>query len=223
LPDKFPYKEQPYQPGTVFKLLGGAQSSVVKLRGKDRLGVLNALAGNASAIAKRDPREFVQLQKDIETVGIDHLIASFEGHLKRNGAEAIWQELLELNPFILSMLFGQPIVLLQSGASVGGLRFTGYGNKIADFLTENALTHNAALVEIKRPKTPLLGRQYREGVYPPSRELMAAVTQVLDQRHKLVTLPIRLRHTPTRCRVRPFPGIEFGVGRRFHISSYAEQ
>lgn len=37
------------------------------------------------------------------------------------------------------------------------------------------------------------------------------------------SLPIRLRHTPTRCRVRPFAGIEFGVGRCFHITSDAEQ
>lgn len=62
LPEKYPYKERAYKPGTVFKLLGGTQSSLVTLRGRDRLGVLQVIANNASAIADRDPQEFVQLK-----------------------------------------------------------------------------------------------------------------------------------------------------------------
>lgn len=50
-----------------------------------------------------------------------------------------------------------------------------------------------------------------------------AAIELLCDNEDVYSLPIRLRHTPTRCRVRPFPGIEFGVGRRFHISSEAEQ
>lgn len=186
-PGQFEFKERPYKPGTVFKLLGGSKSSVVKLRGKDRLGLINALVSNAEAIARRDPKEFVQLQKDIEVVGLDRLIASFEAHMQRNSIESAWQRLLELNPFLLSMLFGQPIVVLRPSASVGGQTLDGGGTKIVDFLAANPLTHNAALVEIKRPKTPLLGSEYRGGVHPPSRELMGSVTQVLDQRLKLLT------------------------------------
>lgn len=161
---------------------------MVNLRGKDRVSVLNAIAGNANAIAKRDPREFVQLQKDIEIVGLDKLIDAVDSHIGRNSAESVWQTLLELNPFILSMLFGQPIVLLQAGASVGGQTLSGSGTKIADFLAKNALSHNAVLVELKRPNTALLAHtEYRGGVFGPSKELMGAVTQVLDQRVKLTT------------------------------------
>lgn len=187
LPDKFPIKEPPYRAGTVYKLLGGSLGGTVKLRGKDRAALLGAIATNARDIAKRDPQEFVQLQKDIEIASLDQLIASIEKHIKRNSDEAAWQTLLEINPFILSMLFGQPIVLLQSGASVGGQAITGAGTKIVDFLTKNTVTHNAAIVEIKRPNTPLFSREYRGGVYPPSWDLIGAVTQVLDQRLKLVT------------------------------------
>lgn len=187
LPDQFPIKEPPYKAGTIYKLLGGSLGGAVKLRGKDRVGLLSAIATNASNIAKRDPKEFVQLQKDIEIASLDHLIASVEKHIKRNSDEAAWQTLLEINPFILSMLFGQPIVLLQAGASVGGQTVTGAGTKIVDFLTKNTVTHNAAIVEIKRPKTKLFSREYRGGVYPPSWDLIGAVTQVLDQRLKLVT------------------------------------
>lgn len=187
-PEKYALKERPYKAGTVFKLLGGTQASAVMLRGQDRVGVLQAIANNAAAIAERDPKEFVQLQKDIEIVSLDKLIDAVRSRINKNSAEGAWQSLLELNPFLLSMLFGQPVVLLQTSASVGGQRLTGHGTKIADFLTKNALTHNAALVEIKRPKSPLLNKkEYRGGVYGPSRELMGAVTQVLDQRYKLLT------------------------------------
>ncbi|WP_344696408.1 Shedu immune nuclease family protein [Sphingomonas rosea] len=187
-PTKYPLRERPYKAGTVFKLLGGSKISAVTLRGQDRVGLLQALASNASAIADRDPAEFVQLQKDIEIVSLDKLIDAVRRRINRNSAESAWQSLLEINPFLLSMLFGQPVVLLQAGASVGGQRLTGHGTKIADFLTSNALTHNAALVEIKRPKTPLLNKtEYRGGVLGPSRELMGAVAQVLDQRYKLMT------------------------------------
>lgn len=187
LPSRFPVKEQPYRTGTIYKLLGGSQSGTVKLRGKDRASLLVAIATNAREIAQRDPQEFVQLQKDIEIASLDQLIASVERHIVSNSDEGAWQTLLELNPFILSMLFGQPIVLLQPSASVGGQTVTGSGTKIVDFLTKNTITHNASIVEIKRPKTPLFSRQYRGGVHPPSWHLIGAVTQVLDQRLKLVT------------------------------------
>lgn len=186
-PDQHQFQERPYKPGTVFKLLGGSKSSVVTLRGKDRVGLLNAVTANAEAIAARDPEEFVQLQKDIEVVSLDRLITSFDAHMRRNSIESAWQRLLELNPFLLSMLFGQPIVILRPSASVGGQKIGGGGTKITDFLAANTLTHNAALVEIKRPKTPLLASEYRGGVHPPSRDLMGSVTQVLDQRLKLLT------------------------------------
>jgi len=151
------------------------------------VSVLNAVAANAEAIAARDPKEFMQLQKDIEVVSLDRLIASFEVRIRRNSVESVWQRLLELNPFLLCMLFGQPIVILRPSASVGGQTIGGGGTKITDFLAANLLTRNAALVEIKRPKTPLLASEYRGGVYPPSRDLMASVTQILDQRLKLLT------------------------------------
>src|SRR5208283_4533055 len=37
------------------------------------------------------------------------------------------------------------------------------------------------------------------------------------------TLPIRLTHTPTTCRVRPVAGIKLSIGRCFYFASDAEQ
>jgi uncharacterized membrane protein YgaE (UPF0421/DUF939 family) len=42
------------------------------------------------------------------------------------------------------------------------------------------------LVEIKTPKTALLAREYRQGVYGPSRELAGAVAQISNYRLSLI-------------------------------------
>lgn len=195
-PVNYPLKEQPYEAGMIFTLLGGSKASETKLRGRqDRQALLSAVHANASAIAKRDPKEFVQLQKDIEVVSLDVLIDSFEQRLRRNANETEWQKLLEINPFILTMLFGQPIVRLQGGAHVGGQSIVGAGEKIADFLLKNTRTHNAALVELKRPKTPLFGKEYRTNVFSPSAEIAGSIVQVLDQRLKFVTSIPNIKHT----------------------------
>lgn len=193
-PAAFPERSRPYKPGTVFKLLGGNRAGETTLRGRDRKGLVDAVASNAKAIADHDPQEFIQLQKDIELVSLDRLILGFSRLLKRNHPESAWQKLFELNPFILSMVFGYPVVLVAAGASVGGLSLTGQGTKIADFLMKNEGTHNAALVEIKTPQTALVGIEYRKDVWTPSKELAGAIVQVLDQRAKFGTSLATLKH-----------------------------
>ncbi|KAB1110482.1 DUF4263 domain-containing protein [Neorhizobium galegae] len=195
LPDDFPLKVRPYESGTIFKLIGGTNAASSVLKGKDRVALLEAVKGNAEAIANRDPQEFMQLQKDIELVSLDRLIDAFERRLNRNRKDAEWQRLFEINPFILSMLFGYPLVVMQPSAAVGGGTITGSGTKVADFLSKNSSTHNAALVEIKRPDTPLFGAEYRAGVWAPSPALMGAVVQVLDQRQKFATNIANIKHT----------------------------
>ncbi|RJT23813.1 DUF4263 domain-containing protein [Mesorhizobium waimense] len=50
----------------------------------------------------------------------------------------------------------------------------------------NQLTDNIAVLEIKTPGMALLSKkEYRGGVFGPSSELVAAVTQILDQINKL--------------------------------------
>lgn len=195
MPNNFPLEVRPYEPGTIFKLIGGTNAAPPILKGKDRVAILEAVKNNAGAIAARDPKEFVQLQKDIELVSLDRLIDAFERKLDRNRNEAEWQHLFEINPFILSMLFGYPLVVIQPSAAVGGGTLTGSGTKIADFLSKNSSTHNAALVEIKRPDTALFGTEYRSGVWAPAPSLMGAVVQVLDQRQKFVTNIANIKHT----------------------------
>ncbi len=190
-PDTYPMKEPPYRPGTIYKLVGGQDAAQTVLERKDRTALLKTIVGNAAAIADRDPNEFVQLQKDLELVSLDRLIHTFEKSMARNHNESHWQKMLELNPFILSMVFGYPIVIVQAAASVGGGTIAGNGTKIADFLSKNSSSHNAAIVEIKTPQTPVCGTVYRGGAWKPSNHLMGAVVQVLDQRQKF-TLSLSL-------------------------------
>lgn len=185
-PDRFPVRGRPYVTGEIHKLLGGPQLASTLLKGKDRVGVAQAAASNAKALAQRDPTEFVQLQRHIELVSLDRLIKRFSKLDVENAAEPRWQKLFELNPFILSMVFGYPVVLVASGSPVGGVKFWGNGEKIADFLLKNDKSQNAALVEIKRPDTELIGAKYRGEVWQPHWKLTGAIVQVLDQRSKFI-------------------------------------
>ena len=99
--------------------------------------------------------------------------------------EEKWQEFFLANPFALSLAFGYPVIKLHGKTSVGGRRMSGQGEKYTDFLVKNSLTNNTAIVEIKKPNTPLLKRsEYRNEVFPPSTDLTGAITQALDQKHQ---------------------------------------
>jgi hypothetical protein len=203
-PSDFAEESKPYKSGTVFKLLGGNRAKDIRLKGRDRKGLVSAVTANANAIAESDPRQFVQLQKDIEVVSLDRLISDFTHLLKRNCTEARWQKLFELNPFILTMVFGYPVVLVASGAWVGGWTITGQGTKIADFLMKNESTHNAALVEIKTPQTELFGIEFRRGVWTPSKDVIGATVQVLDQRLKFTTNLTTLKHNSSESALQSY-------------------
>lgn len=100
-------------------------------------------------------------------------------------------------PILLTMVFGYPIVMVQSAAAVGGGTIAGDRTKNADFLSKNTSSHNAALVEIKTPQTPVSGTSYRGGVWKPSNALMGAIVQVLDQRQKFtLSLPLHKQFSP---------------------------
>lgn len=128
-----------------------------------------------------------KLKRDVELVNLDNLILSFTYMLDRRQSEERWQQFFDVNAFALQQVFGAPFVRLHSKSSVGGTGLDGSSGKIADYLVRHSLTNNVALVEIKKPDTPLLaGKPYRSGVYPASSALSGALTQVLDQRYHLM-------------------------------------
>lgn len=76
--------------------------------------------------------------------------------------------------------------MLGGKVYVGGKGIDNRGGNLLDFLCSNQLTKNTALVEIKTPKTRLLGNQYRGDVYNVSAELSGAVIQVSNYKDSLI-------------------------------------
>lgn len=145
-------------------------------------GLLTATSKNAGAIASRNPASMKRLQRDIEVVNLDQLIASYAKALAASHHEAWWQQFFEENVFALQLLFGGPTAFIDAQVPIGEGSNSVKGKKIADYLLKNSLTNNACLVEIKKPSTKLLkSRPYREGVYGVQSEIGEAITQVLDQ------------------------------------------
>jgi hypothetical protein len=103
-----------------------------------------------------------------------------------NSSEEFWQKSLADRAYVLSQVFAYPVVVISTKAYVGGKQITGSGGKEVDFLVAVESTDAVILIEIKTPQTKLLGTAYREGVFPLSRELTAAVAQVLRYRQSLM-------------------------------------
>ena len=148
--------------------------------------LLNVITENVKSIAETKAEKLAKLQDDIELVKLDTLILRYEEMLTKENQEYRWQRFLNENSFVLSLVFGYPIIKVQEQASVGGRKLSGRGDKIVDFVVKNTMTNNVAIIEIKTPKVKLLNQTtYREGVYAPSKELSGAINQALDQKHHL--------------------------------------
>ena len=150
--------------------------------------LINAVSKHAKSLVEDQPDQLVRLQRDVELVTLDALIVRFEEMIEKSLDEPEWQAFLNENRFLLGMIFGYPAIIVDEEVSVGGHRFSGLGGKLTDFMLENQITGNVAVIEIKKPNTPLLySSHYREGVFSASKELSGAINQVLDQKYQLMT------------------------------------
>ena len=156
------------------------------LSDKGQEEVIDVIADNVKSIAESKPEKLIKLQGDIELGSLDVVIENYKKMLIEKKGENIWQSFLNMNPFILSMAFGYPIIMVQEKASVGGRKFSGKGDRLTDFLVKNSMTDNTAIVEIKTPQTKLLNTStYRDGVYTPSSDLSGPINQALAQKYQL--------------------------------------
>lgn len=103
-----------------------------------------------------------------------------------NDDEEFWQDVLARHAFVLSQLFAYPVVVIKDKAYVGGKRVDNMHGNLVDFLGRVATSGAAVLIEIKTPQTTLLGKEYRQDVFPPSRDLGGAISQVLEYRESLM-------------------------------------
>ena len=101
-----------------------------------------------------------------------------------NTSEEFWQTIFEENQWILSQIFSCPCTIFEDKAYVGGKGLSNTGGNVCDFIYQNNLTQNIALIEIKTPCTSLFGPQYR-GTYSLSADMSGAINQILNYKDKL--------------------------------------
>lgn len=123
--------------------------------------------------------------------GVDVLVealAAWEASDKTE-IEEHWQEFLQDRPYLINLIFQGPVVVHTGKAYLGGKKVDNTGGQIVDFLLENSIGGNAALLEIKRPGTKLLMRTAYRGdeIYAPSSELTGSVSQILNYRDTIMT------------------------------------
>lgn len=185
--ERFPVRTKKIRPGAIYELVkvGGERAAYSR---DDQKAAINLIKAEKEKIARSDTEELLSLKADIEKVTLAALIEKFEAMLSKGLSESRWQDFLKSNPFILSLAFAHPIFVVQDQAYVGGATLRGVGEKIADFLVAQCYTGNLALIEIKKPTTPLLSPvAYRTDLFSPAKEISGAISQVLDQRFRLQT------------------------------------
>jgi hypothetical protein len=104
-----------------------------------------------------------------------------------NSDEGFWKKSLRERAYVLSQGFVYPVIVIDDQAYVGGKRIDNSGGSIVDFLARVESTGQAVLIEIKTPQTPLLGPEYRNGVYPFSQDLAGGVAQALKYRQRFIS------------------------------------
>lgn len=157
-------------------------------RNSNTSAAVRTVMRSVAELAHDNPVELFQLSEKIEVVSLEMLIESMTKEMAKRHKEEFWQAYFLENPFVLKILFGLPVVMYASQASVGGIGMERTGEKYADYLLEAGMFGNLAIVEIKTTETPLLAKQaYRPpSLYGPSVELAGGVSQLLDQRLKLI-------------------------------------
>ena len=114
---------------------------------------------------------------------LEHALVLLDENMD-NADEEVWQNIFKENQWILSQVFSCPYTIFENKAYMGGKGLHNRNGNICDFIYQNKLTQNIALVEIKTPCTDLLGRQYR-GTYSLSADMSGAVNQIINYKDHL--------------------------------------
>lgn len=175
--------------GIVF---GETEFKITRGNAENILSQLSKLANKEFIWQVLQDFKFEDLQNLNYVVGIGRFKAAikFWDANRNNDKEEIWQDFLKKNSWVISQVFSYPAVLFQDKAYVGGKCIDNTGGNVVDFIYQNNLTKNIALVEIKTPLQKLLGVAYRGStqknqVYSISTDLAGAVSQVLNYKNIL--------------------------------------
>lgn len=136
------------------------------------------------ALVSGEQQTEVKLATTVE-VSLKDAIAIWNGS-KENALEEYWQNLFERCPAAIAQLFPRSMLQIGKKCYVGGKALNNSGGNLVDFVYANRSTNNVVLVEIKTPKTKLLGKQYRGNAYAISEEITGSIVQVLNYRDSLI-------------------------------------
>jgi len=121
---------------------------------QERRSQLNLVKTSVGLLAQEAPRELYELHAEIERVTLAKMIERYQQMLGEELPESHWQRFFEDNMFILSMVFARPVSLLHTQFHARGSMIHGAGAHIGDLLF--AQGRELAIVEIKKPSTPLM-------------------------------------------------------------------
>ncbi len=138
----------------------------------------------ASILSSSNEPATIKLDDQVE-ISLEQAIDAWQDNCE-NSSEEFWQVLFQKCPAILSQIFPQSMFQLGSKCYVGGKSINNSGGNIVDFIYASKLTGNVVLVEIKTPKTKLLGKKYRNNVYSISEDLSGSVIQALNYKDQLM-------------------------------------
>lgn len=185
-PDEFTRRYAPVKPDEIYELVQ-LSAHASRRSTRDSVAAAELVKADAAGLAEKAPEELLRLKAVIELVTLKQLIDKLRVMLNRNLPEPEWQKFFKDHPFVLSLAFPYPVVLVQDQAHVGGMTLRGSGETIADFLLAQQFTGNLALVEIKRPDSTLVeARAHRGDLHAPHRDMTSAMAQVLEQKGELV-------------------------------------
>lgn len=125
------------------------------------------------------------LSESVSTERLDRIIDLIEKNLNNNNEE-FWQaQVFKKNQWVLAQLFSSPCTIFQDKAYVGGKGINDRKGNLCDFLYQNQLSKNVALIEIKTPLTKIIQGAYRNA-YSFTSEMSGAINQVINYKESLM-------------------------------------
>lgn len=112
---------------------------------------------------------------------------------KANTSEEFWQKLFQDNGWIISQIFSCPFTHIWSKMYCWWKTDENSGWVLWDLLYQNICTNNVAFIEIKTPKKPIIGNEYRwsedgleNKIFSMSFDVSWGINQVLNQRKNYI-------------------------------------
>ena len=175
---------------TYYRLLSGKTtnpfSEVTYVQKDDRVERLKELLSNEEDfLAAFSQIDISAINIALNIENLRRVKQQMEDNMENDHEIEFWQRFFEENAWILAQLFHSPVMFYRGKKYLGGKGIDDHGGQYADFLYQNMITDNVAIVEIKTPVKPLIGRKYRQ-VFGLSEELSGGINQLLKQKSELL-------------------------------------